>query len=77
VDLKQSVQYDHIDHYSKSLNSSPTNGRPTHPFCNLFREKIAEAKKKKQSFKLPALKNEHPKNQTATQLTLFDSFPGF
>ncbi|WP_122574979.1 GmrSD restriction endonuclease domain-containing protein [Pseudomonas viridiflava] len=77
LDLKQSVQYDHIDHYSKSFNSAPSNGRPTHPFCNLFREKISSIRKKDSVISLPPLKPENTKANNAIQLSLFDSFPGF
>nr|WP_314564485.1 DUF262 domain-containing protein [uncultured Pseudomonas sp.] len=76
VDLKQAVQYDHIKHYSKSSNSDPSNGRPTHPFCNLFREQIGKVRQKTQNMKLPELRSEVLKNQASMQLSLFDTFPG-
>ncbi|WP_082075408.1 HNH endonuclease signature motif containing protein [Pseudomonas sp. 2(2015)] len=76
VDLKQAVQYDHIHHYAKSLNSSPSNGRPTHPFCNLHREEITKIRNKTHTITLPPLKIDNLKGQPTTQLNLFDSFPG-
>lgn len=76
VDLKQSVQYDHINHYAKSTNSDPSNGRPTHPFCNLFREQITSVRQKNKTIILPIFKSETQKNQPNAQLSLFDSFPG-
>lgn len=76
VDLKGSVQYDHIAHYSKSQNSSPDNGRPTHPFCNLHREEISRVRDKTQHILLPPLRNELNKGQPTTQLNMFDLFPG-
>ncbi|NMY43027.1 DUF262 domain-containing protein [Pseudomonas sp. WS 5013] len=76
VDLKQDIQYDHIDHYSRSKDSTPSNGRPTHPFCNLFREQISNAKNQPGSLILPPLKNELGNSEIRSQLNLFDSFPG-
>lgn len=75
VDLKQGVQYDHINHWSTNKNSSPDNGRPTHPFCNLFREHILELRSGARSIELPQISSDgFP--EIGTQLTLFDSFPG-
>lgn len=75
VDLKQGVQYDHIDHWSEGKNSSPDNGRPTHPFCNLFREHILNLRNGKEKIELPLLST-NTINQAGTQLQLFDLFPG-
>lgn len=76
VDLKQAVQYDHISHYAKSSNSDPSNGRPTHPFCNLFREQITKVRQRTQTIQLPNLKSDSHRSQSNAQLNLFDSFPG-
>lgn len=74
VDLKQGVQYDHIDQWTSGKNSSPENGRPTHPFCNLFREQITALRNGSIKIELPRFSTST--DQTGTQLQLFDSFPG-
>ncbi|WNF48066.1 DUF262 domain-containing protein [Pseudomonas sp. SG20056] len=76
VDLKQDIQYDHINHYSKSKDSTPKNGRPTHPFCNLFREKISATTVQPDLIQLPPLKSELVTSGIKSQLDLFDLFPG-
>lgn len=76
VDLKQDIQYDHIDHYAKSKNSAPDNGRLTHPFCNLSRQAIENFKKNPESLNLPLLKGETSSKSPTNQLNLFDMFPG-
>lgn len=75
VDLKQGVQYDHIKQWSEDQNSSPTNGRPTHPFCNLFRQQILSLREGKSEIALPSVTQEK-ENLSGTQLNLFDIFPG-
>lgn len=75
VDLKQGVQYDHINHWAAGKNSSPDNGRPTHPFCNLFREHIQDLRSGTRDIELPKSSTDIT-TEFGTQLTLFDSFPG-
>lgn len=75
VDLKQGVQYDHIDQWSKGQDSSPNNGRPTHPFCNLFRSQILSLREGTSEIILPSI-NQGKEVTPGTQLSLFDSFPG-
>ena len=76
VDLKQAVQYDHVNEFCYSQDSNPQNGRPTHPFCNLYREQIASLIKNPKSVALPALRADASRIQSAQQLSLFDAFPG-
>lgn len=74
VDLKQGVQYDHKEMYSAGGNSDPENGRATHPFCNLFRDRISKLRMGTVTMSLPPLTTnlERP----VVQLSLFDIFPG-
>jgi hypothetical protein len=72
VDLKQGVQYDHKQHYSAGGASSPENGRATHPFCNLFRERITNLRAGKEKFDLPPLSSAGGKERPFVQLNLFE-----
>jgi len=74
VDLKQGVQYDHIEKFADGGRTTPSNGRPTHPFCNLFREYIAGVKNGNKKITLPTVVAVESK--AFQQLSLFDSFPG-
>lgn len=76
VDLKQGVQYDHKQHYWAGGTSAPDNGRATHPFCNLFRERIGKLRSGVEVAKLPSLPEIGSVERPFRQLNLFDSFPG-
>jgi hypothetical protein len=76
VDLKQGVQYDHKDEFSTGGLSIPENGRATHPFCNLFRERIAHMRIGKEQSILPKLRTELSVQKAFVQLDFFDPFPG-
>lgn len=76
IDLKQGVQYDHKHLYASGGASTSENGRPTHPFCNLFRERIANLRSGKDSSCLPRLGNAAVNAIPFRQLLLFDDFPG-
>jgi hypothetical protein len=76
LDLKQGVQYDHKDTFSTGGKSNSENGRPTHPFCNLFRERITNLRTGKEKLTLPILIEGDGPNRPFQQLNLFDSFPG-
>jgi len=75
VDLKQGLQYDHKHEHAKGGLSVADNGRPTHPFCNLFRDRITQVRSGA-SMRLPNLVDPATGLQTYQQLRLFDSFPG-
>jgi hypothetical protein len=76
VDLKQGVQYDHKELYAAGGLSIPENGRPTHPFCNLFRDRITNLRSGKETIALPMLMNTTAEGTAFVQLLLFDAFPG-
>ncbi|GAB2869072.1 hypothetical protein GCM10027093_00890 [Paraburkholderia jirisanensis] len=76
VDLKQGLQYDHKHEHAKGGLSVAENGRPTHPFCNLFRERITEVRSGASSMRLPNLVDPATASRTYKQLTLWDAFPG-
>ena len=76
VDLKQGVQYDHKEQYALGGLSTPDNGRPTHPFCNLLRDRITAVRAGKDTISLPKIRNTADSVRTYQQLTLFDTFPG-
>lgn len=76
VDLKQGVQYDHKHLFADGGKSISANGRPTHPFCNLFRERIGKLRSGNDSSCLPRMTQPAGEIKTFKQLTLFDDFPG-
>lgn len=76
VDLKQGVQYDHKELYASGGPSTPDNGRPTHPFCNLFRDRITNLRSGNETLKLPRLPDTVQGEKNYKQLMLFDAFPG-
>jgi hypothetical protein len=76
IDLKQGVQYDHKEEHSTGGLTVPENGRPTHPFCNLFRERITNLRAGRETLTLPRMSDRDPTASTFQQLSLFDSFPG-
>jgi hypothetical protein len=76
VDLKQGVQYDHKLLYSAGGTSAPDNGRATHPFCNLFRDRIDKLRSGREVVELPPLLEIGSSERPFVQLRLFDSFPG-
>ncbi|KIG02640.1 protein of unknown function DUF262 [Burkholderia sp. MR1] len=75
VDLKQGLQYDHKSHWATGGLSDADNGRPTHPFCNLFRQRITAARENSEEIHLPPLLDGGIL-QPYRQLNLFDPFPG-
>ncbi|WP_306598830.1 DUF262 domain-containing protein [Geothrix sp. 21YS21S-2] len=80
VDLKQGVQYDHKHEYASGGLSLPSNGRPTHPFCNLFRARIEKIRRGESNIALPTIavpaEPVHPKPPAQDRLvSLFDAFP--
>ncbi|WP_321968366.1 HNH endonuclease signature motif containing protein [Burkholderia cepacia] len=76
VDLKQGLQYDHKHEYANGGRSVAENGRPTHPFCNLFRDRITQLRIGNASIRLPNFADPSTGGRTFVQLNLFDSFPG-
>jgi hypothetical protein len=76
VDLKQGVQYDHKHLFGDGGKSTSDNGRPTHPFCNLFRERIGKLRTGNDSSSLPRFSQSAGEIKPFKQLTLFDDFPG-
>lgn len=74
VDLKQGVQYDHVEKYADGGRTIPSNGRPTHPFCNLFRDQIVSIRNGDRNIALPTVVA--VENRGFQQLSLFDAFPG-
>ncbi|SAK40087.1 hypothetical protein AWB75_00154 [Caballeronia catudaia] len=76
VDLKQGLQYDHKHEYAKGGRSVAENGRPTHPFCNLFRDRITDLRNGSASIRLPDIASSITAKRLPEQLHLFDSFPG-
>lgn len=75
VDLKQGLQYDHRHEFAAGGRSIAENGRPTHPFCNLFRNRITAVRSGSASMQLPKL-TDAAGSQVYRQLNLFDAFPG-
>ena len=76
VDLKQGLQYDHKREHAKGGLSVAENGRPTHPFCNLFRGRIAELRSGATIIRLPSFVDAAAASKPYQQLKLFDLFPG-
>ncbi|MCY0913818.1 GmrSD restriction endonuclease domain-containing protein [Massilia antarctica] len=76
IDLKQGVQYDHKHHAALGGSNKPDNGRPTHPFCNLFRERITDLRLGRASSCLPHFGAVPMGTKPFKQLMLFDDFPG-
>ncbi len=76
VDLKQGLQYDHKHEYANGGRSIAENGRPTHPFCNLSRDRITQLRNGAASIRLPNLADPATAGRPSVQLVLFDAFPG-
>lgn len=76
VDLKQGVQYDHKQLFSRGGASVSDNGRATHPFCNLFRERIEKLRSGRETATLPPLSEVGGAGPSFRQLNLFDALPG-
>lgn len=76
VDLKQGLQYDHKQEYANGGRSVAENGRPTHPFCNLFRDRITQLRNGVANIHLPKIASPADAKRAFVQLKLFDLFPG-
>lgn len=79
VNLKQSLQYDHSKDFAVYRVTDPDTGKPTHPFCNNFKQVILQARSNNTALHLPSLQVSIEKDeQIDSQLSFWgndDEFP--
>jgi hypothetical protein len=68
-----SIQYDHKVDYSIAKVTDPETGKPTHPFCNRYKQEILSYRSGKTTLQLPAFSSGEEKQRISPrQLNIFD-----
>ena len=67
------IQYDHVVDYAVSKVTDADTGKPTHPFCNRYKQQIIASRNRNEQLLLPEIEdNVSDQESPGSQLSLFD-----